>query len=244
MKPIKNKAIAAVAVAVVLLTAALVGTALAGPAEKVPANAGSRTVSVAGNAQVTLQPDVAYINFGTQNRGADVAAARDANSKLMGQVLAAIKAKGVDDKDVKTTNFSINPVYDEANKKVTEYQIYNNIQVKVRNLEKLGEVMEAATAAGANTADGLYFDVEDREAAYNQALVKAIENAKMRAQTLAASAGTTIGAVVSVSQNGWFDPGPYPIYYDKVTYGMDSGVPVSSGSMQVSAAVNITFELK
>ena len=244
MKPIQNKAIAAIAIVVVLFAAALAGPALAGSAEKLPAGADSRTVSVSGSAQVTLKPDIAYMSFGTQTRGAAAAAARDANSKLMEKVLAALKAKGVDvDKDVKTTNFSISPIYDESNKKVTEYQVYNSIQVKVRDLEKLGEVMEAAAAAGANTADGLYFDVEDREAAYNQALVKAIENARMRAQTLAGSAGATLGGVVCVSENGGFNPGPYPIFRGRETWDTGS-VPVSPGSLQVSAAVNITFELK
>ncbi len=245
MKSNRSKAIAAVAIAVVLLAATLVGSALAAPAAKAPAEANARTVSVSGSANVKLQPDIAYMSFGVQTRAADAAAARDANSTAMDKVLAAVKGKGVDtDKDVKTTNFSINPIYDEKNQKVTEYQVYNTIQVKVRDLDKLGEVMEAATAAGANTASGLWFDVEDREAAYNQALVKAIENAKLRAQTLAGSAGTTLGDVVSVTENGSYRPWPYPIYYDKVTYGAAGSVPVSSGSMEVSASVNITFTLK
>ncbi len=245
MKSSRSKAVAAVMIAMVLLAATLMGTALASPAEKAPASAEARTVSVSGSARVTLTPDIAYMNFGVQNRAADAAAARDANSAAMGKVLTALKAKGVDtDKDVKTTNFSINPIYDDKNQKVTEYQVYNTIQVKVRDLDKLGEVMEAATAAGANTADGLWFDVEDREAAYNQALVKAIENARQRAQTLAGSAGATLGDVQSVTENGSYNPGPYPIFYDRVNSGVKGSVPVSAGSMDVSASVNITFSLK
>lgn len=241
MRILRNKTAVAAIAAAVLLAAALAGTALASPAR--PAGEGSaRTVAVSGNAQVTLKPDIAYLSFGTQNRGADVAKTRDANSKLMEQVFAALKAKGVDvDKDVKTTNFSVNPIYDENGKAVTEYQIDNSIQVKVRNLDKLGEIMEAATAAGANTAGGLYFDVEDREAAYNVALVEAIKNAKMRAETLAKSAGAKLGAVVSAMENGSYSPW-YPVYYGR-DYAMDGGVPVSTGSMQVSASVSVTYEL-
>lgn len=240
----KNKIIIAAMAAVIILAAAFAGTALANPAERLAAGTDARTVSVSGNAQVTLKPDIAFLNFGTQNRGADVAAARDANNKLMEKVFAALKAKGVDmDKDVKTINFSVSPIYDETGKKVTEYQIDNSIQVKVRNLDKLGEIMEAATAAGANTAGGLYFDVEDREGAYNQALTEAIKNARMRAETLAKSAGTSLGAVVSATENGSYYPYYPPIYYGR-DYAMDGGVPVSSGSLQVSAAVSVTFELR
>ena len=241
----KNKVLFATIAAITLLTTALSGTlAAASPAGALPADsAAARTINVNGSAQVTLKPDIAYISFGTLTYETTAVAARDANNALMAKVMDALKAQGIDtDKDVQTTNYSINPRYSQDGKQIIGYEVSNNIQVKVRNLDKLGTILEAATAAGANIANGLYFDVEDREAAYNQALVKAIDNAKLRAGTLAKSAGGTLGAVVSASESGGYYP-PGPVYYRGA---MDSAgsVPVSTGSMQVSASVNITFELK
>jgi uncharacterized protein YggE len=91
-------------------------------------------------------------------------------------------------------------------------------------------------------ANGLYFDVQDKEGAYNQAVKKAIEDARMRAETLAKGAGGAVGAVLSVTENGGYTP--YPMYRNYERAGLRDGAPVSSGSMDISAAVSITFELK
>lgn len=231
------------AVAAVLLAAVtLAGTcAMAGPAARPEAGAAD-TVSVNGSAVVTRKPDIAVVTFGTVSQAADASAARDANSKLMAGVMQAVKAAGVDDKDIKTTSFSMSPVYDADGKKITAYQVNNSIQVKVRKLDRLGALLDAATAAGANYANGLYFDVEDSEAAYNQALAKAVENARQRAETLAKSAGRTLGAVISAGESGGYNP--YPIYFGRETMAADGGVPVSGGTLDVSAAVSVTFELR
>jgi uncharacterized protein YggE len=106
---------------IAILTTALAGTvAFAGPATSLPADAAQRTVAVSGSAQVTLKPDIAYVTFGTLTYDASANAARDANNTLMGKVIAALKAQGVDtDKDVKTVNYSINPRYDANGTQIT-----------------------------------------------------------------------------------------------------------------------------
>jgi len=230
--------------AIAILTTALAGTlASAGPAANLPADAAQRTVAVSGSAQMTLKPDIAYVTFGTLTYDASAGAARDANNILMAKVMDALKAQAVDtEKDVKTVNYSINPRYDANGTQITGYEINNSIQVKVRSLDKLGAIMDTAAAAGANLANGLSFGVEDSETAYNQALVKAIENAKQRADTLAKSAGGTLGAVVSASENGGYYP-PSPIYYARGAMDSAGSVPVSSGTLQVSANVSITYAL-
>jgi uncharacterized protein YggE len=239
----KRKLVFAAIAAAVVMT--LAGSLVAFAAPAGADNAPDRTISVSGTAQVTLKPDVAYVTFGTMTNDKSAAAARDANNTLMGKVMAALKTQGVDvDRDVKTVNYSIYPRYDNNGTTITGYEVNNSIQVKVRNLDKLGAIMDAAVTAGANLSSGLYFDVEDNEAAYNQALVKAIENARQRAETLAKSAGGTVGTVVSASQSGGYYP-PTPYYYGRNAMDMAAGeVPVSSGTLQVSAYVSITFELK
>lgn len=239
----RNKAFFITAIVlVVLVTTALAGSlAFAKPAA---ATAGGNSVSVSGTAQVTIKPDVAYATFGTQTSDADAAKARTANDALMKKVLDAVKAQGVDEKDIKTVDFAINPRYDANGTAVTGYEVVNSIQVKVKNLDKLGAIMDAALAAGANNAGNLYFDVENREDAYNQAVVKAIENAKQRAETLAKSAGRTLGAVSAVSETGGYSPYPMFATRDAAMAAGAGSVPVSSGEMQISASVSITYELK
>lgn len=230
------------AVSSVAMMLLLAGTVAFATPAALPENSGARTISVNGTAQVTLKPDIAWVSLGTLTQDVSAEAARKANNTLMAKVYDALKAQGVDlDKDVKTTAYSINPRYEENGTKITGYNINNTIRVKVRDLDKLGSILETATQAGANTSGGLYFDVENREGAYNQALEKAIENARLRAQTLAKSAGAVLGPVVSASESGGYNP--RPIYFSR-GYAADGGVPVSSGTMQVSASVGVTFELR
>jgi uncharacterized protein YggE len=225
-----------VATAILLLTGSI---ALASPEAT---GAQQRTISVSGSAQTALVPDIAYIEIGTFSDKPTVSAAQDDNNALMAQVFTALKAQGIDTvKDVQTENYSISPEYGKDNVTIASYRIDNTVRVKVRNLDKLGDVMGAVGTAGANLISGLSFDVEDKEAAYNQAVVKAIDDAKVRAQTLAKSAGAALGAVVSASENGGYNP-PGPIYYSRAADAAGS-VPVSQGTMQISANVSVTFEL-
>lgn len=249
MKLNKTKIFAVVVAAVAIVSITFAGSlALAKPSQGLPADdsAASRTVSVSGNAQRTLQPDIAMIDFSVQTiNAANVTDGRDANNASMEKVMAALKAQGVDtDKDVKTVNYSINPSYGVDGKQVTGYDIVNSVEVKVRDMDKLGAVMEATTTAGADSVSGLSFSMEDPSAAYNLALQDAIANAKARAETLAQKAGATLGAVVCASEGGYYPPSP--IYYGRdMAGGINGGaVPVSSGSIQVSATVSITYELK
>ncbi len=226
-----------------LLTVCLAVGLIVKPMDRdTPERTGGNTVSVNGNAQVTVKPDVAYITLGTLNNNVNAATARTANNAAMDKIMVAVKAQGVADKDIKTVNYSISPTYDISGIKITGYQIINNIQVKVNNLDKLGQIIQTATSAGANTADSLYFDLKDREGAYNQALTKAIENARQRAETLVKSANGTLCEVISVTETSNYDP--TPIYQGNFNTAAGKGTPVSSGNMEINAAVSITYKFK
>lgn len=234
----KGKALVpAIVAALLVLAAGLTGSlALAQPASGAAGSGNS--VSVSGSAQVALKPDMAYVSLGTTSLDADAAKARAANNGAMAKVLAAVKAQGVDDKDIQTTNYSIYPRYNTDGKSVSGYEVNNTVRVTVRDLDKLGALITDATAAGANMASGLSFDVQNREDAYNQALKLAIEDARKRAETLAKSAGQALGGVLAVAENGSY--APYPVYYDYVK----SAAPMSAGSLNVSASVSVTYALK
>lgn len=235
----KGKALVPVLVASMLVLAAgLAGSIALAQPSPAPAENGN-TVSVSGSAQVALKPDIAYVTLGVLSADSDFKKAGAANDTAMAKVLSAVKAQGVEDKDIQTVNYSINPRYSADGKTITGYEVNNSVRVKVRSLDKLGAVLSDATTAGANSAYGLSFDVEDREAAYNQALTMAIKDAKQRAETLAKSAGTTLGTVLSVSESGGYTP--YPIF---VTWDKAAASPMSPGSLNVTASVNVTYALQ
>ena len=235
----KGKALVPALVASLLVLAAgLAGSIALAQPSPAPAD-NDNTVSVSGSAQVALKPDIAYVTLGVLSADSDFKKASAANDTAMAKVLSAVKAQGVEDKDIQTVNYSINPRYSADGKTITGYEVNNSVRVKVRSLDKLGAVLSDATTAGANSAYGLSFDVEDREAAYNQALTMAIKDAKQRAETLAKSAGTTLGTVLSVSESGGYTP--YPIF---VTWDKAAASPMSPGSLNVSASVSVTYALQ
>jgi uncharacterized protein YggE len=233
-----------IALAVFAAAALIAGpVALAKPAGD--AAAPQRTISVNGSAQASLKPDIATIDIGAYSEKPTVEAAQEDNDALMVKIMAALKAQGVDtDKDVQTINYSISQSYDKDNKTVVGYRINNSVRVKVRNLDKLGDILSAVGTAGANLVSNIGFTKEDSEDAYNQLVAKAIADARARAETLAKSAGAKLGAVVCVSENGSYYP-PTPIYYTRGAMDAAAGsAPISSGSLTLSANVSITFELQ
>lgn len=199
-------------------------------------------ISVTGQGSVTVTPDVATITLGVEKTDADAAKARKANNDAMDKVLAAVKAFGITEEDIQTTNFSIYPVYDDKGQKITGYRVYNTVNVKVKDLAKLGDVLTAATNAGANTSYGISFDVLDRTQAYNEALKQAMEKAKARAEIMATALNVKVGAVITINESSSYS-GPI---YAREEAAMDSkgiSVPVQSGTMDVTASVSVVYEI-
>jgi uncharacterized protein len=205
-------------------------------------NTGSTGISVSGQGSITLKPDVAYITLGVETLDTDAAKARSTNDTAMAKVIAAVKGFGVTDEDITSTNFSIYPRYDEKGLKITGYTVSNAISVKVKNLDKLGDVLTAASAAGANTAGGINFDIMDRTAAYNQALAQAMDKAKARADVMATACGVKLGNVLTVSESSSYS-GPIFAAADSLAGGKAASVPVASGQLDVTASVNVVYEI-
>lgn len=230
--------IAAAAAAAALLAGSL---AWAAPADD--ASAPQRTVSVSGSAQTTLAPDIATVDIGTYSEKPTASAAKDGNDALMAKVISALQAQGVDtDKDVQTTDYSITQDYGKDNVSIVGYRVDDTVRVKVRDLDKLGDILSAAGNAGANLINNIGFTKENSEDDYNQLIVKAIADARSRAETLAKSAGATLGSVVCVSENGSYYP-PSPIYFDRNAAQAAGTAPISQGTLTLSASVSVTFEI-
>jgi uncharacterized protein YggE len=206
-----------------------------------------RTMNVSGTGQVTIKPDIAYINIGVHTEmpsASDAVAQNNTNSQA---VIAALKAAGVAADDLQTTNFNIYPnnVAGPDGKTIsTTYIVDNTVYVKVRDLTKLGAVLDAAVKAGANNVNSIQFDLVDKTKALSDARAAAVKAARAEADELAAAAGVTLGAIQTINYN---ENSPSPIFYGKGGGSLavaDTSVPVSAGTMQISVNVSMTYEIK
>ena len=205
-----------------------------------------RTISVAGTGKVTMTPDIAYINLGVHTEAATAAAAVEANNASTAKLMEALKAAGVADEDIRTTNFSVYPSakYDPqtGEQTGTTYVVDNTVYVTVRNLDSLGDMLDAAVKAGSNSINSIQFDVEDKSEFLSQARTAAVENAQSQAQELAAAAGVTLGDVQTIS---YYDNIPVPLTREQpYAAAADSTVPISPGTMDLTVTVNMAYFIK
>ena len=206
-----------------------------------------RTLNVSGIGVVYLTPDIVYINIGVNTQRENAAEAVEINKEQTNAVIAAIRDFGVAEKDIRTTNFSIwsNPQYDPAGQITgTNYVVDNSVSVTVRDLEKLGDLLDAAVAAGANSIYSIQFDVEDKNEATKEARTKAVEDAKVEAQELAEAAGLSLVDIQSIN---YYESSPTPYFEGKGGGGgaaMESAVPIQPGQLAISVTVNVTYSIK
>ncbi|MCL2461895.1 MAG: SIMPL domain-containing protein [Defluviitaleaceae bacterium] len=202
-------------------------------------------INVSGAGSINVDPDVAYVSLGVSTQDASPKAALDANNKLIAAVIAAVKKAGIADKDIRTDGFSMYPNYDysKSTQVVTGYAVSNNVNVTIRDITKVGDVLGVATDAGANVAGSVQFSVLDSSAAYNQALAMAIDNAKGKAQTIAKALGITIGVPASVTEtnNGYATP-MYTAALNSASADAGGSVPVQTGKLTITANVAVTYE--
>ncbi len=204
-----------------------------------------RTITVTGAGLVTLTPDIAYIYIGVRSQDASASVATTDNNTKAQAAIDVIKAAGVADKDIQTTNFSIYPQqqYDNnGNMTGIIYVVENTVYVTVRDLTKLGDLLDASVRAGANSINSISFDVADKTAALSQARQAAVEDARKQADELTGATGVTIGDVLTIS---YYDSSaPVTIQGSRALMGGGDSVPVQAGSMQITTTVTIVYGIK
>jgi uncharacterized protein YggE len=209
-------------------------------------NPPEHTIAVTGVGKIVATPDVADLRLGVTSTQPTVRAARANAAAAMTKVIAALKALGIADKDIQTTNISLQPAYDYgANTnppRITGYTLSNSVAVTVRDLDKVGDAIDNSLAAGATTFDGVSFRVDDPAKAQQQARTDAMAQAKANASTLAAAAGVTITGVASISETT--AQTPYPIYYGAAQGAaapQDVATPVQVGTTDVTITVAVVY---
>ncbi|MFW5947387.1 MAG: SIMPL domain-containing protein [Gemmatimonadota bacterium] len=212
-----------------------------------PAPDSPSTLSVSAQATVTRAPDRARVHLAVETVAATAREATDANAASMTAVLDALARLGIDPDDVRTQSVTLNPRYDrgaeDREPAIVGYQAANRVTVPVTPVDDVGPVVDAAVAAGANRVTGIEFEIGDPEAAYHEALRRAIARAQRDADVAAAALGQPLGPAVSVSTGGLDAPVPRPMMEAMDLNLRAAGTPVQAGELDVRAFVSITYRL-
>jgi uncharacterized protein YggE len=206
------------------------------------------TITVSAEGKIYAKPDIGEINLGVTNEAKTVAEAQAKSTEAINKVMDFLKSSGVEEKDIRTTNYNIRPVYDYTEARgqtLRGYSVSQNLDVKIRDLAKSGNIIAGAATGGANVVGGLNFTIDDLDAIKAQARQEAINKARNKAKELTDELGIKLGKLVSFSESGG-----YPIYYDKsMALGVGGGetVPAPSiptGENEITVDVSLTYKIK
>lgn len=202
-------------------------------------------LSVSARAEASRVPDVASLSTGVVTQAADANAALKANSAQMAKVVAAIRAAGIAERDIQTSGISVHPQYrygDNQPPVITGYQASNTVGVKLRDVARIGKVLDALVANGANQINGPSFGIDKPEPLYDRARIEALKLAQARAETYAKALGLRVRRIVSIGEGGAGMPVPMPRMGAMKAEAFDS-TPVAPGESSVSVSLDVVFEL-
>lgn len=236
-----------------LLTALALGAAVAPAGAAAQATAQVQVISgtrldVNATGEVTRVPDLAIISAGVQTLQPTATAAIEENAARMERVRAALKRAGIEDKDIQTSNISLNPEYQyDQNRppRLTGYRANNTVNVKFRDLKRTGSILDALVAEGANQINGPSLTIDKPESALDEARTRAIANGRARADIYARALGMRVVRLISVSEGGGFQvPPPMPMVAMARAEGMDASSKIDPGTQQLQVNVSMSFELQ
>ncbi len=220
---------------------ALAGGLLAAPA--LAEDAPVATISVSGEAQLSVPPDLAQIDAGVSTEAKTAREASEANNAAMGKLLLALKGAGIEEKDFQTSRLSLQPQYApnrSGPNTVVGYRAANRVTIKLRDVTKVAATIDLLVAAGANELGGINFMVSAASKLLDEAREQAIADARRKAEIYAKAAGVTLGSPVSISEEG--APGPAP--FRKMAAGMAASAPVAQGEETLQVTVSVVWAIK
>lgn len=207
----------------------------------------TRSLSVNGIGKVTVVPDIAMVNIGVRTEAEAITDALEGNTTQANAISQALQELGIEEKDIQTSNFNIypndrwNPMTGEVEGRT--FVVENTVNVTVRDLPNLGQVLNIVVDAGANSIYGITFNVEDRSAAIAEARDLAIQDAKAKASAIAASAGVELGEIISISVYEGSVPYPYYQGMGGAAALEAADVPISAGILTVIMESNLTYDI-
>lgn len=208
-------------------------------------------ITVSGDGRAFVIPDIARLTVGIQTgRQPSAEVAMEELKTGMDAIIAAVREQGVEEKDIRTQSFWLNPAYDwnEGRQIPRGFEASQSLEIKVRDLDKVSDVLGAATAAGANQSGGVSFTVDDPDVTRAEARAEAIAEAKDKAAELADQLGVSLGEIVNFNEG--YNGGQPPIMFERAAYGMGGGtdadeqsVPLPAGEQEINVTVSITYEI-
>lgn len=217
--------------------------------------AGNSVLTISAEGKTTRTPDLAVFNAGVTTQGKTAGEALSENAAKMNAVIAALKRTGIADRDIQTSNLSVNPVYGQPKRLpdgsieqqepvIIGYQATNQVSVRQRKIDQYGKVIDTLVVAGANQVNGPSFQLDNADAATDEARVDAMKKARARADLYARAAGLRVVRVLTISENGGWSP-PAPVLYARADKMMAAAAPspVAAGELDVGASVTVTYEL-
>jgi uncharacterized protein YggE len=206
------------------------------------------TISVSSEGSVKVKPDMVYINVGVQTENKSSKVAQQENATKMNKVMQVLKELKIAEADIKTSQYTIYPIetYSEKDQRpyVTGYRVINTLEITIRDISKVGAVIDSVTANEANTVSNIRFTVADPDKYYLQALENATVKAKAKADVLAKQFGIKIGLPSQINEtSGGYNP---PILYsrmDSLKAGMEAApvTDISSGELEIRASVGLVY---
>ncbi len=206
-----------------------------------------RQITVTGHGAVEAVPDMATITMGVVSQGKTGAQAMAGNSKDLAAMMEKLKSAGIAPRDMQTSNLSLSPRWDNRSysngrdPEIVGFVAQNTVTVRIRDLERLGEILDAVVQNGANSFRGLDFGLQHPRPAQDQARMRAVEDAIAKAKLLTTAAGVELGDIVSISESA--SGRPNPIRMNDMAMSR-SAVPVEAGEVSIGASVTIVFNIK
>ncbi|MGO6708114.1 SIMPL domain-containing protein [Rhizobium leguminosarum] len=237
----------------VLMTALLaLPLAAAAPAFAQEAKPREPVISVTGDGESSVAPDMAIVNLAVVKQAKTAREALDENNKAMNDVLAALKSGGIAERDLQTSGFSIQPQYNypqpvdgqQQQPQLIGYQTINSVTVRLRDLAKLGAVIDQSVTLGINQGGEIQFTNDKPDAAIEEARKAAVADAVKRAKTLSEAAGVKLGRILEINENVPRAM-PQPVYRaTMMKEASDAAVPVQGGENNYNVSVTVTFAIE
>ena len=206
-----------------------------------------RMIQVVGEGRATAAPDMARISLGVSEQAATAGAAMDAMAAGMSAVLGTLGDQGVAQNDIQTGQLLLEPSYNyntpDGNPQMTGFIATQILDVEVRDIPRLGEVLDAVVDGGANRVNGIMFDVSNPQAVTDEARRDAVADARQRAELYAEAAGVTLGDLVSISESTVYTP-PMPMYDARGGAEQAASVPVAPGEVSMVTNVTVTYAIQ
>ena len=209
-----------------------------------------RVMTVSGHGEARHAPDMATASAGVRTQGTTAQQALQVNTQDMNKVFATLKSLGIADADIQTSNFSVQPLYEQAQPgqqqngppRIVGYQVFNQVTVTLRDLTKLGAALDALVASGANEMYGVNFGIADTDPLTDEARDAAIKDAMRKAALMAKSAGVRLGRIMSISESSAGPP--VPMYAARAKMASTETVPTAAGEQVLAADASLVFEIE